>query len=148
MKLNKKICSIGCASLALCITGGIVLASLAISHDDKKQNDDKNKTPSYHPNCDHEQISSFIDRNYFAKKCLSSKDNLIIDETKFRENIGDIFKFALKKMNKFTNNADSYTIELNYQFVNEKIVDIDVVWYLPGTNPLKYYDQFEISLLN
>ncbi|MDR0674707.1 MAG: hypothetical protein LBF36_00325 [Mycoplasmataceae bacterium] len=145
MNINKKICSIGCATLALSIIGGTILASLAISHDQKKDENDKN--PSYHSNYDHEAISSFIDRNYFAKKCLSTKNDLIIDEQKFRENIGDIFKFALKKMNKFTNNADNYTIELNYQFINDKVVDSDVVWYLPGTNPHKYYDQFEISLL-
>jgi hypothetical protein len=125
MRINKKICSIGCATLALSIIGGVTLASIAISHDDKKNVSDK--SPSYHHNYDHEEISAFIDRNYFAKKCLTTKDTLVIDEQKFRENIGDIFKFALKKMNKFTNNADNYTIELNYQLVSDKAVDIDVV---------------------
>jgi hypothetical protein len=127
MVINKKICSIGCIALALSIIGGVTLASLAISHDDKKNKSDKNDPPSFHPNCDHEQISSFIDRNYFAKKCLTTKDNLMIDEQKFRENIGDVFKSALKKMNRFTNNADSYIIELNYQFINDRIIDLDVV---------------------
>jgi hypothetical protein len=125
MKINKKICNIGCVTLALCIIGGATLASLAISHDNK--NESKDQAPSYHPNYDHEQISSFIDRSYFSKKCLTTKDSLIIDEQKFRENISDILKFALKKMNKFTNNADSYTIELNYQCVNDKTLDLDVV---------------------
>ncbi|MDR2369493.1 MAG: hypothetical protein LBD63_02595 [Mycoplasmataceae bacterium] len=144
MKINKKIGTIGCATLALCVIGGTVISSLAITHDNKKET--KNTTPSYHINYDHEEINCFVNRNDFAKKCLTTKDNLMIDEQKFRENIGDILKSALKKMNKFANNADSYTIELNYQFINPQTTDLDVVWYLPGTNPHKYYDQFEISL--
>jgi hypothetical protein len=125
MKFNKKIISLGCATLATSIIGTTVLASLALKQEEKKQT--KEKTPACHPNYDHEYISSFIDHNYFIKKCLANFDHLIIDEAKFRENIGDMIKNALKRMNKFSNNANNYTIELNYQFVNETSVNLDVV---------------------
>jgi hypothetical protein len=128
MKINKKILSIGCATAGLAIIASTALVSVALNQKDTK---DPNKlNPIIHTGEDHEEINSFIDRSYVSKKCVSfsSTENvLFFDEQKFRENINDILRYALKKMNQFTNNYDKYTIELNYQFITNKKINIDVV---------------------
>jgi hypothetical protein len=147
MQINRKLLGLGCATLGITIITTVALASVALKQQDKK--DINQKVPSCHNGYDHEEISSFIDRNYLSKKCVivAQDDNkLKIDEQRLRENVNDILRFALKKMNQFANNYDKYTIEVNYHIVYNVTLDIDAVWYLPGTNPHKYYDQFEISL--
>jgi hypothetical protein len=127
MKINKKILSLGCATLSISLIGITVLASLALSHSENKTNSNNSNPSSCHYGCEHADISYFVDRTYFAKKCLTTNDHLFIDEQKFRENIGDILRHALKKVNQFANNSENYSIELNYQFVAEKAVNLDVL---------------------
>jgi hypothetical protein len=85
--------------------------------------------PTGRQNYKHEVISSSIDKKELKNKCVEYEDNKIlgIGETKFRSNIENIVRDTLKKVNKFKNNADSYHIEVSYQYLNEKCLALDLV---------------------
>jgi hypothetical protein len=128
MKAKQKLISIGCATLAIAIIAASAMAALAISHNGDNNGDSNRKKPNGRQNYDHELIGPLVSKDTIVSKCIDYKDNTLnINEQKYRDSIESIIRSALKKVNKFESNADSYSIELNYQFVNSKTIATDVV---------------------
>jgi hypothetical protein len=128
MKTKQKLISVGCATLAIAIIVASAMAALAISHSNDDNDGSKEKKPDGRQNYDHELIGPLISKDTIASKCIDYKDSVLnLNEQKFRDSIESIIRSALKKVNKFESNADSYSIELNYQFVNTKTIATDVV---------------------
>lgn len=92
------------------------------------------------------QLKNNVNMNNLIKIiCNSDKYNYIISEENFKNNMKEILQSTLKNIKMFSSSYLSYKIECNYKILNNKEVNMDIVWYLPS-NYLKYYDQFTISL--
>jgi hypothetical protein len=127
MKSKQKLIALGCATLAIVIIVATAMAALAISHH-SSDSDSKEKKPTGRQDYDHELIGSLLSKDTIVSKCVDYKNNdLTINEQKFRSNIEYIIRGALKKVNKFESNADSYSIDLNYQYTTPKTIATDVV---------------------
>lgn len=142
--MKKKIVGLSCGALALTVGTGVILASLLSHNEDNIVNINSKEVPIGKEGFIKENIANLLDYkivhdNFFH--CVNQK--IIPNEEGIKLQCFTAIKGAINKISKFNINIDRYLIYINYKIDGKKIL-FDVVWYLPTTNPTKYYDQFEV----
>jgi hypothetical protein len=149
--MNKKIIGAIVGSVSLAIVTSVGLGVYALSKTAKNNTQEENKPLNRDKNYEHVTISTYFDKSKIKQEIVKLDENNnefkpILDKTKFQHNIESLVRNALSKIDRFKNSANNYKIVVSYQFTNKKSVALDVVWYIPKSNPYHYYDQFQISL--
>jgi hypothetical protein len=129
--MNKKITTLGCATLGLTITGGTVLAALMLDKNDEVCTPE-NKPLNRGDNYEHYALNINFNREQLKDKLADYElkdghQTLVLSEKKFRANIEIVVRDAFKTLDRFKSNADKYKIDIHYQFNKQSNIFIDLV---------------------
>ena len=147
---NKKIIGILAASLSTVLVSSITLAVTNIIINNRESSVDYDRPLNRGKNYEHFELKKWLleDNNLPSIIDCKFEENLyvkVINETKLKKFLKNDFKEILRKIKKFSINADNYKITYNYQmFNNNKGIYLDIVWNLPNNN---YYFYEQVKLL-
>lgn len=147
---NKKIIGILAASLSTVLVSSITLAITNIIINNHESSTDYDRPLNRGKNYEHFELKKWLLEDYNLPTIIDCKfeENLYvkaINETKLKKFLKNDFKEILRKIKKFSINADNYKITYNYQmFNNNKGIYLDIVWNLPNNN---YYFYEQVKLL-
>lgn len=147
---NKKIIGILAASLSTVLVSSITLAITNIIINNRESSVDYDRPLNRGKNYEHFELKKWLLEDHNLASIIDCKfeENLyvkVINETKLKKFLKNDFKEILRKIKKFSINADNYKITYNYQmFNNNKGIYLDIVWNLPNNN---YYFYEQVKLL-
>ena len=147
---NKKIIWILAASLSVVLVSSITLVATNLIINDHENSIDYERPLNRGKNYEHFELKKWLleDRNLPTIIDAKFEDDLyvkVVNETKLRNFLKNDFREILRKIKKFSINADNYKITYNYQIIdNNKGIYLDVVWNLPNSN---YYFYEQVKLL-
>ena len=151
MTKNKNTISILAASLSTVLVSSITLLATNLIVNNVESSTDYERPLNRGKNYEHYEIKKWLldDKNLPSIIDGKFEDNLyvrVINEIKLRKFLKNAFREILRKISKFTTNADAYKITYNYQLIdNNKGVYLDIVWNLPNSN-YYFYDQVKLLI--
>jgi len=141
--MNKKIVKVICLGSVLAASATIVAISLTTTNKNKKNittvspHDSKYKRYEIYNDLNNNKDLVDLSSIIYADNAYQ----MIINKNNFDNNFKTIFKKTLEKNDVFKNEANSFKINEEHLFKNDKEVNVDVTW---ETNKNFYYDQFDI----